>query len=718
MQRQNDSAFSASLKPSNMLLNGQRKLSDFCPAPTPSSHDAAKRTIPLLSLLENEELSRCYHVQRTRLLLPDRQQQRRCFSSQVPSENQQHRHASSVSTHEQQSQHQDRSDQNQNRDVGQLRCTILAMGENWTGAFGTGKLDQVVRGHYDEKEEVPAPLTVFEGTLAAPGSSFGVNGADRGPADDLPSVSAGWGHSAICAGDQLLLAGQPHDWFKLLRYKRLPPFLAQFVTKFEAIPKTTIGQALSRIMRQKNENTQLEKSLLPVPLQNENVPMQIQLEDHTRDHWHLAEHFSFMYEWTNMPLPEPPLKVLCTAGLTAVLGVSGRLYSFGQNHWGQCGTGMITDSNVWVPQHPVVKSIADDVVDDFHLRLGAGGFENTMLPEVKPEEAYEDEEQFDVLFLKDFALGLQHGVGVDAAGRVYCWGKAKNGQLGQHRIWDDSAAALRVAQYFTIPDFESRAKPTYHTLEPVRQVAAGMLHCAALSVDNNVYVWGKNVLPPLPKQKERGKKSSDGKIPYRIPRHTLPDREIVQIACGSHHTAMLFDDGSVYAVGVSTDTRIPIGLDPDNGLPPVQLIPPGHLDGGVRYFSADMDRTTVIDGSGRNLLQAHLWQDPEFQRQAMFTPSWVKSLFEEQPHAVIEQVHRSWVHSLVVTTTPSSSYQEPATTATASATSAEPATKYQEEPSPSSAEPGTNNASMANDTEASPPQSVPGEPSRRSEDKP
>ena len=571
-------------------------------------------------------------------------------------------------------------DSSSNKKEERLRCEVLAMGENWTGAFGTGQLDQAIRGHDDEVDHVPAPFSVFEGDLAAhrgtsfmdyddnmddePNTGQGTRNRSMTPTHgDLPSVSAGWGHSAICAGDQLLLAGQPHDWFKLLRYKRLPSFLARLATQFEGIPKTTFGQALSSLMRQQTDNEKLEKSLLPVPAP-ENVPMEIQKVDATRQQWHLAEYFSFMNQWTDVPLPEPPLKVQCSAGLSAVLGVSGRLYSFGQNHWGQCGTGIITCSNLWAPEYPVVKSIADDVVDDFHLRkikqLGDGGFDNTNLPEVRPETDYDniEEQPFDVLFLRDFALGLQHGIGLDAAGRVYCWGKAKNGQLGQFRIWDDSCAALRVAQYMTLPvDFATATpvKPTYHTLEPVEQVAAGMLHCAALSTDNHVYVWGKNILPPLPKQRYWGRKASDCKVPFQIPRRTLPDRPIVQIACGSHHTAMLFDDGSVYAVGISTDTKLPIGCD--SSRPPVQLIPPGVVttsEGGglVRYFAAHMDRTTIIDPTGRDLFHAQLWENPDLQRQAMFTPTWVDSLFKEQPHARIEQVHRSWVHSLIVTTTP------------------------------------------------------------------
>ena len=628
------------------------------------------------------------------------------------------------SQQQQQQQQQEWWEGSNEQEEGQieLRCNVFAMGENWTGAFGTGKLDQVVRGHLDETDDVAAPLSVFDGTLTASVDESSMDSVSPSYTSsalvDLPSISAGWGHSAICAGDQLLLAGQPHDWYKLLRYKRIPPFLAKLATRFEAIPKTTIGQALSRIMRNENERENFEKQInqemLPVPLAQarENVPMEVQKVDDTRDRWHLAEYYSFMYDWTNMPLPEPPVKVQCSAGLSGVLGISGRLYGFGQNHWGQCGTGILTASNIWVPEYPVVKSIADDVVDDFHLRLGDGTSynpnNNMALPlVVKAEEEYEHDDPYDVLFLIDFALGLQHGIGLDAAGRVYCWGKAKNGQLGQFQIWDDSAAALRVSKYATLTDY-TIARPTYHPLEPVQQVAAGMLHCAALSTENQVYVWGKNVLPPLPRQREKGIPASDSKVPFQIPRETLPDRPIVQIACGSHHTAMLFDDGSVYAVGITTDTRRPIGLDTKNGMGPVQLFPPGSVD-GVRYFTADMDRTTLIGESGRQLLQAQLWHNPELQRQAIFTPTWVDSLLQEHPHTHIEEIHRSWVHSLVLTTTPLSPYSYPYSSETEESSSEDEAESSKGQERVRSTPPSPSNQ----DEPASEPPNKPQEPSEK-----
>ena len=203
----------------------------------------------------------------------------------------------------------------------------------------------------------------------------------------------------------------------------------------------------------------------------------------------------------------------------------------------QCGTGRLTESNLWEPRYPVVRSIPDDIADEFHLKLASGtedprarihnnpyslqeqGENDANIPQMYPSEPeyYDPRDPFDILYAKDFALGLQHGLAVDEAGRLYCWGKGERGQLGQLSVWGDSCAALRVQKYFEVDnDGENLVgAPSYFPMEPVQQVAAGMVHSAALTYDNHIFVWGKNVLPPLPKDKEKGKKASDSKIPFR-----------------------------------------------------------------------------------------------------------------------------------------------------------------------------------------------------------
>jgi alpha-tubulin suppressor-like RCC1 family protein len=134
------------------------------------------------------------------------------------------------------------------------------------------------------------------------------------------------------------------------------------------------------------------------------------------------------------------------------------------------------------------------------------------------------------------------------------------------------------------------------------------------------------------------KAASDAVLPCVL---HLP-RKVEQIACGSHHTAMLLEDGSVWAVGISSDTKEPIHY-------PVQLIPAGVVEMPVQQFAAHMDRTTIVGRSGRQVLQVNLWKDPELREYGVFTPSWVDRLLRDDEKIRVREVHRSWVHSVVLT---------------------------------------------------------------------
>mmetsp|Transcript_26321 Transcript_26321/g.72327 ORF Transcript_26321/g.72327 Transcript_26321/m.72327 type:complete len:484 (+) Transcript_26321:747-2198(+) len=115
--------------------------------------------------------------------------------------------------------------------------------------------------------------------------------------------------------------------------------------------------------------------------------------------------------------------------------------------------------------------------------------------------------------------------------------------------------------------------------------------------------------------------------------------KVERISCGSHHTAMLMEDGSIFGVGIASDEPVPL-------LDPVELIPSGVLDLPIRHFEAHHDRTTVIDNKGM-VYQVHLWNDETLRDYAYFTPSYVDSLLD-QGHS-IRSIHRGWRHTIIVT---------------------------------------------------------------------
>jgi alpha-tubulin suppressor-like RCC1 family protein len=454
---------------------------------------------------------------------------------------------------------------------------VYAVGSGWTGAFGNGRFDQEISGHNDE-EEAGSPLKIYDGSVK--------------------DISLGWGHTAILTEDRrLLLAGRPHDFSVLLRLRRLPLWVRNYainssINEFRGLdsrsvhPIALIGRLITWLaIRFKYPTTELEA----------------------------ARRHSIFPELAEIALPdsEVPSSVSCSAALTAIVTESGKVYAFGLNGFGQCGIGM-TSNHVWNPSLP--------------LRGLTSEFANQ--PRGEMEQSYP---------VVDVALGLQHGICLNEVGEVFCWGKGERGQLGQGLITTEAHTALPVKRAFTLGE---KMKPQYQTIGQVTQIDAGMIHCAALTKDNEVLIWGKHVLPLLPGD-ENKKVSSDARLPYILP--GLPKGvRVERIACGSHHTAILLDDGSVYAAGIATHTKEPIHEA-------VQILPPGVVNRPVRQFDAHMDRTTIVGADGRQVLQLHLWKDEELREFAAFTPAWVDHILDENPFAKISMIHRSWIHSVVVT---------------------------------------------------------------------
>ena len=238
---------------------------------------------------------------------------------------------------------------------------------------------------------------------------------------------------------------------------------------------------------------------------------------------------------------------------------------------------------------------------------------------------------------------------MNSAGEVFSWGKGERGQLGHELGATDSKESHTAIpiQRTLLSTQDDQGRPVYRALGKVSQVAAGMIHSAALEQDSNtVFVWGKNLLPLQPNDQEaerRGRNASDARLPVRL--RGLPENlQVLQVACGSHHTAILLEDGSVWAIGVATDTKEFVHT-------PTCLIEAGVIELPVRQFAAHMDRTTVVDAAGQ-VSQVHLWKDEENRDYAIFTPAWVDELLDTcEPGTRIREVHRSWLHTVIVTET-------------------------------------------------------------------
>ena len=313
----------------------------------------------------------------------------------------------------------------------------------------------------------------------------------------------------------------------------------------------------------------------------------------TNEEWTEARKQSRLQDWTLVEVPSTESSlthVQVSAGFTAVLGGSGTLYTFGINSRAQCGVGKVSN-NVWTPE-PVL-GLTTQKQKEQHSPLSL----------VEQEEP-----------IVQVALGLQHAYALSSkSGHLYSWGKAGRGQLGREANSDQA----------------STARPL---MSGVVQVSSGMHHGACLTHDNQVYMWGRNMTL------DDDEKPQDVRLPVKV--QGIPsDKQVVQLSCGSHHTSVLLEDGSVYAFGIAADINVPI-------MEPIQLVPAGVLEMPLRQFESHHDRTTVIDKGG-HVYQLHLWKDKGLREFSMFTPSWVDSLLDKQQSII--SVHRGWLHTIIVT---------------------------------------------------------------------
>jgi hypothetical protein len=476
---------------------------------------------------------------------------------------------------------------------------VYAVGEGWTGALGTGRLDETIVGHddddydYDDTDDNDKSLGLPVRIYDAP----------------VHSAAVGWGHTAVIdihttadntnnnTSHTLLVTGRPHDFSALLRLQRMPTILRDYM------------------VRQTVNSINPADDIHPAALVGRFVTFLTQVFStlEQQREWEIGAQYSVLPALAAVALPDndTPVLVVCSAGLTACIGAkAGTLYTFGLNNFGQCGIGH-TSNNVWVPTP----------VTGLSVEFAASG------PRSELPQSHR---------MTSVALGLQHGVALNEAGQVFSWGKGDRGQLGQEAVTSETDTATPIRKAFSMG---SDGQPTPFALGPVKQIASGMLHSCLLTEDNQVAIWGKHVLRPL--SDDKSKVALDSRIPAVLT--GLPEGLIVeQIACGSHHTALLLSDGSVWAVGISSDTKQPI-------LDPVELIPKGTIELPVRQFAAHMDRTTVVGAGGRQVLQVHLWEDPELREYAIFTPPYIDRLLDENKSTRIREIHRSWKHTVIVT---------------------------------------------------------------------
>jgi E3 ubiquitin-protein ligase HERC2 len=140
--------------------------------------------------------------------------------------------------------------------------------------------------------------------------------------------------------------------------------------------------------------------------------------------------------------------------------------------------------------------------------------------------------------------GGHHSAALTASGRVFTWGFDDDGRLGHGQTGHQ-----------TLP----RAVETLAGMEIV-SIACGCWHSAALTSNGAVYTWGSC---------KSGQLGQAHRNSAPIPRVVLEGigGGVVQIACGTAHTAALTEAGELYTWGKCDDGRLGYDCKTDQTTP-------------------------------------------------------------------------------------------------------------------------------------------------------
>ena len=128
--------------------------------------------------------------------------------------------------------------------------------------------------------------------------------------------------------------------------------------------------------------------------------------------------------------------------------------------------------------------------------------------------------------VKQIACGSGHTVVLTGEGEVYTWGRGDDGRLGH----GDNG-------WKYVPRLTNSL-----TGQIVTHVTCGSYHTAAVSSNGDLFTWGGGMYGKLGHGNESGHST-----PRRV--ETLVGLSIVDIACGSRHTAVVTNKGCLYTWG-------------------------------------------------------------------------------------------------------------------------------------------------------------------------
>ncbi|KAG0575477.1 hypothetical protein KC19_5G006600 [Ceratodon purpureus] len=224
---------------------------------------------------------------------------------------------------------------------------------------------------------------------------------------------------------------------------------------------------------------------------------------------------------------------------TAFLTDEGEVYTTGNNDYGQLGARgqgkhvvpmrvAALDTHIVThiacgSTHTVAVTETGALASWGGAEFGQLGFEGgSMVDGVQPRIVKGSRD----LHFARVAAGVAHTLALTGSGDVYSFGQGSNGALG-HGNLDSCSTPSIVKSLWSLG---------------ITQVACGEYHSVALTVDGQIFTWGRGKYGQL----GHGT-SQNGNFPVAV--KALADHHVAQIACGGDHTIAVNSNGQIFSWG-------------------------------------------------------------------------------------------------------------------------------------------------------------------------
>ena len=228
------------------------------------------------------------------------------------------------------------------------------------------------------------------------------------------------------------------------------------------------------------------------------------------------------------------VELACGDEHSAVITNSGRLYTFGNNDWGQLGHG---NSKTYTKPNVVktlkgnrVKAVACGrshtlvISESGVFSFGAGADSQLGHGDNKDYNVPKKIEAFCDKNIKQISCGAEHSAAVTENGELFVWGSGSEGQLGLGVVECERPSLLKF-----------RSKVTF--------VACGYYHTAVITELGKLYTFGDDESGKLGLEDNQ---CQDTEQPQEVKTLNEP---VVSVACGGNHTAVLTKRGSLFTFG-------------------------------------------------------------------------------------------------------------------------------------------------------------------------